>query len=1183
MSKYVSTWIGYGCLALALVCGSAKAAPTDSIQQLANELPTAQRAAFFLAQSAAMGQENPPQALVYARYAVASARLADQPVGLAEALLAQGRWQRYTGARLEAIDSSLTAADELAQAQNLPELRFFVYAERAWLAWWQQLPEPYAQHMRTCKSLLPAEPSPAVLAEWASLEGVRQYRDYETDSAMANLEVALAAYEELNDWDGICNTKLDLSMAYLRLRKPERAIQLRQEVLQHARQQGLRYWEFRTLIDDALHATYQPYLFPSDSLPALFEAVETAAQTNQNAYGEYRYQFYKAITLKDTGHGSTEGLKAAQAYKAASQRLYMAHGIIRAATYIAVIRTGQGYIDWALEELLSVSEQSLKTNYMVERVYALLARGYYDNGEPQKALDYRKIGVDHMLALRENHGYYFYCDYYLDYGQFYGAMGQPALARQYLDSALYIAEENQAWDRFLTGLVRQGDLALNREAWDLVKGYMNEIEMVIAKPDFRDDPEAIARAYRFMAEGYLGLRKYPEAARYAEQSLASNLQTQWQGGVLDDHALLTRIYEALGDDSQALSHLKRYQHLKDSLFNLEKTERYMALREAWEAERRQLQIELLEQENTNNELTLAAQEASLQRSRWWLGSLVAFFLILGALVWLLFTRYKLRKQAAELSLQNASFRLEQENADARQQLEMAQLRSTFLANVSHDIRTPLTLIKGPLEQWKQQPQSLDAQQVERMEGQVDHLMQLVSQAMEVAQSEGKDPLPLHPQVVVLGDYLQQQTSSFAQQAAAKGVKFTITDQTEGTVYQADKQRLESILNNLLSNALRYTEPGGTIAIKALEEADYLQLTVQDTGQGIPEQHLPYLFDRYYRADQDDRSGYGLGLSIVKEAVTAHQGEISVESRPGEGTTFTIKLPLEVVKPRETKHYVKQEGRFVLDGTHLESEEEEGADRPHILVIEDHPQLREYIAEVLAPHYQVTLAADGEEGETLAREQQPAIVLSDVMMPRKDGIAVLESLKTDIETSHIPVVLLTAKAGLEHRLEGLAAGADQYLSKPFSPEELLLCLRNLLQQQERLRRQFAERLQDADDLETASAALERNPLDEDFLLRAQAVIEQQLQNEAFTIEQFCQELALNRTSVHHKLKALTGYNASGFIKSVRIGKAKQLMQSGDHTISDVAHLTGFSTRQSFNRAFKEQTGVAPSAYRAKQVG
>ncbi|MEL6533838.1 MAG: ATP-binding protein [Bacteroidota bacterium] len=1178
--KYCTTRLLLGMGALLCIGQLAYATPTDSLADLARQSPNAQKAGLYLQLSQTLGLEDPSAALAAAREAIHWAQRTEDIPALAEALLYQGRWLRYTGATVAAVDSALAAAESYATQAERPDLRFYLYVEWAWLAWWRNHRPDFNAHLAGCESLLPQLQGPAERATWAWLNATWQYRDHLTDSADANYERAYAFYKQAGDTEGQFGVALDLAMVRLRQRQPLASKALRREVLEGARAQGSTYWEFRSLVDEVLHATYQPQYYTPDSIALLKAATEDLAQRQPNLYGQFRYYYYKAITMKDTGH-APEALPFVNKYQALARQLHIANGVIRAATYLAAIRIGQGYVDWALRDLLAVSDLAVETHYMVERVHALLAKMSYYNGEHANALQYRQKGVASALAFRSTQPYYFYSDYYADYGQYYGAMGQVAIANQYLDSAMLVASENEDWSRMITAVQRKGEIAIDEEAWDQVKTYMFQVEDLIAKPELQMDPEGIAFAQRFIAEGHFGLRNYAQAIAYGEKSLASNEHTAWFGGILDDHELLWKAYEASGRASDALVHLKAYQSLKDSLFTLEKTQTYLSLRETWEAEKRQLEIDLLQQENELNGLTLAAQEDSLTRNRFLLSSTLILALVLGIVAWLVFTRYKLRKRADQLSLQNESYRLEQENAEAKQQLEMSKLRANFLANVSHEIRTPLTLIKGPLEEWQHRPEVINAKQVGRMQEQVHHLMGLVNEAMQVAKSD-QEPVPLNPQVVSLGPYLQKQVEAFQSQAQQLEVALSVEDSTQGALFAVDTARMESILNNLLSNALRYTPPGGSIAVRLSQSTTQLLLTVEDTGAGIDAQHLPYLFERYYRADADEQTGYGLGLALVKEAAEMHQGRVSVRSQLGAGTTFQVRIPLSAIQPLPAAPAIPQTEVPTATPKPATAPAPTG-DQPTVLVIEDHPELRTYLQEILCPHYTVYLAADGAEGEQMARSLLPDLVVSDVMMPRKDGLEVLESLKGDVLTSHIPVVLLTAKAALEDRLAGLESGADHYLSKPFSPEELLLCLRNLLQQQERLRQQFQIQYSSgAKAVENGKCTLQRNRLDEEFLNRAQTVVEEQLENEALTIEQFCEALALNRTSVHKKLKALTGFNTSSFIKSVRIEKAKELMQQPEHTIASVAHMTGFSNRQSFNRAFKEQTGVAPSAYRDQVV-
>lgn len=1158
------------------------AATQDSLFMYVLARPQEVKAEAYLQIADSIGLENPQQALGAANQAVYWAEDQDQPQALARALYAQGRWRRYTGQPIASIDSSLAAAEAYAISEDDQALRFNIHVQWALSAWWKNTREEFNEHLAVCQSLMAGLSDPYFQGQWAWLQATWQYRDYLTDSAVANFLKAQQFFEEAEEVDGLLGVKLDLAMARLRQRLPDQAIALRHEIIEHAKSKGSNYWYFRALTDDAFHAVYQSSLFEAGSLPTMQRIVDSLANYQHNNYGLFRYYFYKTKTYLDTGFG-TKTLPTLLRYKALAEQLHIVHGKIRAATYLASIRMSQGYIDYALEELLAVSDLSVETSYMVARVHSLLARLYFYNDEPEKALKYRKIGVDHALRFRKTQAYYFYADYFADIGQYYGELGELEQANQYLDSSLHLAKENEGLDRILTALVRKGKLAVKEEAWDRVKQYMGEVRAVLAEPDLRTDPEGIALGHHFLAQGYYGLKQYDKSIQFGELALESNEHTEWFGGVILDHRFLWQAYEAAGLYQQALVHLKKYQQLKDTMFTIKKTEQYQALREAWEAEKRQLEIDLLQQDNDLKEFTVAAQKASLARNRLWLMAIASLVLVVLLLGWIFFNRYKLRSQAVELQLQRESHRLELENSQANQQLEMAKMRSGFLANVSHEIRTPLSLIKGPLESWKKDGQAIGKEEVAQVEQQVDVLMGRVEEALRLARSESAH-LPMQRKVFSLESWFDASLAGYAQKAARQEIEWEVnTSLSQDYLLHADQNRLTSMLQNLVQNGLRYTPAAGKLQLMLKDTPHHFEITISDSGPGIDKQHFPHLFEQFYRADAEEGTGFGLGLAIVKEAIDQHGGSITLQSALGEGTTFYIKLPKE-------GNVALEAAIENLPNTSLPASPQQGdmgigplPEKATILVVEDHPELQQYLQKTLSESYHVLLASDGQAGQELAQKHMPDVIISDVMMPKQDGLQMLQSLKNHVLTSHIPVVMLTAKASIQDRLQGLTLGADHYLNKPFSPQELQLCLKNMIQQQLRLQRQFQKEMErNGEDPNpqpsSCSNALHRNPVDDAFLAKARQIIEEQITNEAFTIEQFCQELALNRTSVHQKLKALTGLNASGFIKSVRIRKAKELMLDPLCTISEVAHRTGFSNRQSFNRAFKEQTGVAPSAYR-----
>ncbi|MEM9985896.1 MAG: ATP-binding protein, partial [Bacteroidota bacterium] len=390
-----------------------------------------------------------------------------------------------------------------------------------------------------------------------------------------------------------------------------------------------------------------------------------------------------------------------------------------------------------------------------------------------------------------------------------------------------------------------------------------------------------------------------------------------------------------------------------------------------------------------------------------------------------------------------------------------------------------------------------------------------------------------------------------------------------------------IHNNLLSNAIKFTPPGGEVEVR-VEQANPRQvsLVVKDSGIGISPEQLPKIFDRFYQAENEQTQageGTGIGLSLTKELVQFMEGYIEVESSPGTGTTFHVGLPITQLAPLKQAEAATLPMSVEAPAVPPPASVTQGSEMPSLLIIEDNPDLITYLYACLEDSYQLLLARDGEEGIRVALEQVPDLILSDVMMPKKNGYEVCDTLKSDERTSHIPIILLTAKADRDSRLTGLQRGADAYLTKPFDQEELLIRLGKLLE----LRKQLQARY--------AGSALELPPqeaefqLEDAFMQRVNETIQANLGNSAYRTEELCRDLGISRTQLHHKIKALTNRSTALYIRHVRIEKAKALLRETDQRISDIGYAVGFEDSHYFSRVFTKEAGMSAKDWRAQAEG
>ncbi len=493
--------------------------------------------------------------------------------------------------------------------------------------------------------------------------------------------------------------------------------------------------------------------------------------------------------------------------------------------------------------------------------------------------------------------------------------------------------------------------------------------------------------------------------------------------------------------------------------------------------------------------------------------------------------------------------------------ELDQLKSRFFANISHEFRTPLTLILGPVENLLSSRPDPDKAQnyYQLIQRNAQRLLRLINQVLDLSKLDaGKMRLDLRFEDLL--PLLKGMAYSFESLAETKKTQLVFESRLDNAWLYFDRDKMEQVFSNLLSNAFKFTPEGGVVKVAAsvAESGAWLQIEVSDTGPGIPEEQLPRLFDRFYQGAEASRigePGTGIGLALTKELVELHQGKISVESRVGHGARFTVLLPYgkDVALPQ------------VAEAVELARENT-------LLLVEDNPDMRAFIRETIDAQFQVIEAADGQDGVEKALEHIPDIIISDVMMPRKDGLELCEALKNNERTSHIPIVLLTAKTSVESRLAGLQRGADDYLAKPFHREELLLRVRNLLENRRRLRERYAS-------LQPPEPALEKDIQIEDaFLLKVRTIVEEHFSETEFEIDQLARELSMSRSQLFRKVKALTGQSPSIFIRNVRLQRGRELLLSTEMTVSEVAYEVGFSTPGYFSDAFVEAFGVRPSQVR-----
>jgi signal transduction histidine kinase/DNA-binding response OmpR family regulator len=548
------------------------------------------------------------------------------------------------------------------------------------------------------------------------------------------------------------------------------------------------------------------------------------------------------------------------------------------------------------------------------------------------------------------------------------------------------------------------------------------------------------------------------------------------------------------------------------------------------------------------------------------------------------------------TLENIVKERTRELAEKTEQLqEMDKQKSRFFANISHEFRTPLTLIKGPVEQvLSSQENSLSKEDEIMIKNNANRLLRLVNQLLDLSKLDA-DNLQLNLVEGDIFEFLRAVSSAFSSHAEQRNIKYYVQVPAHKLYTMFDHDKMEKIVYNLLSNAFKFTPDNGEIKVNAFYNNGLLKIEVSDTGIGIPQDQHQFIFDRFYQTDNSstrEKEGTGIGLSLTKELINLMKGEIKVESRLGRGSKFIVTLPApSPVLPqrgRETETQLpdgeetRKLGRMKGVEVSLNSAEKreiseasslrEGiGDRLFILIVEDNTDMRNFIRKQLENDYSILEAPQGKEGLKMAKKEIPDLVITDLMMPQMDGMEFCKKLKTDEYTNHIPVIMLTAKAGQEHKVEGLKTGADSYLTKPFDHKELRAIVNNLIQQRKQLREKFSREiiLQPRD--------ISITGMDEQFLKKVEHIIEQNLPDEKFGIPQMQNALAMSKTQLHRKMKALTNQAPGEYLRHYRLRRAAQILSQQGGNITEIAYEVGFGSLSYFTRSFKELYNQSPSEY------
>lgn len=518
--------------------------------------------------------------------------------------------------------------------------------------------------------------------------------------------------------------------------------------------------------------------------------------------------------------------------------------------------------------------------------------------------------------------------------------------------------------------------------------------------------------------------------------------------------------------------------------------------------------------------------------------------------------------------------------------ELDEFKTKFYTNITHEFRTPLTIIQGMADQIKDNPEEWMDEGLKMIKRNGKNLLNLINQMLDLSKLDAS-MMPVNLIQDDIAIYIKYLVESFHSLADAKDIRILFKAEPEEIIMDFDPDKIMDIISNLLSNAIKFTPVGGLIHVSVLKDDNNLEnqliITVKDSGSGIPKEHLPKVFNRYFQSENSKEqltAGSGLGLTFTKELVKLLKGKVEIKSALNKGSTFTVSLPITNNEQKGHERILKEFG--LSEQSNIPDKESNNTPKKHkneklvLLIVEDNKDVKQYLKSILSSDYHIEFSENGKEGFEKASNLIPDLVISDVMMPVMDGLAFCEKLKSDLRTSHIPVVILTARADIESKMKGLNAGADAYLAKPFNKKELIIRIEKLIE----LRKSLQERYKTLAIFPDAAqhTANHKLSIEDSFMKQVRKNLETHLCEEEFGIAELCRSMAMSRSQLYRKFSALTDTSIHQFIRKLRLTKAKELLLSTELNVSEVAYDTGFKNLSHFSRVYSEEFGISPSKAR-----
>ncbi len=649
-------------------------------------------------------------------------------------------------------------------------------------------------------------------------------------------------------------------------------------------------------------------------------------------------------------------------------------------------------------------------------------------------------------------------------------------------------------------------------------------EKCLAIAELNKDLLTQMTALQNIGDFYFFKKRYQEALSFMKKAMGVNDLRPEDQYKVNIYNRIASVFEAIGDYKNAFLYKSKEMDVHERLFSIAKEKEINELEIKYQSEKKEQQL-------ARNKEEIA--HAKTQRILLVFGFSALFLFTFGFFYFLLQKR------------------------KIKQQLEAEKLN--ILENIVHEIKAPLTLINGPIQILKEEAEPFQKEQLFLMERNAKKLIQLVEELLSASKIEKGTFINEH-RIGNLSHFLEETLSFFSDEAKNNEQKFIYSSTLSNDNFVFPANSIEKILFNLVGNAFKYSLPNSTIKVNSYLNEQHLILQIQDNGPGILEKDQKKIFERFYRGQNSQfTSGTGIGLSMVKELIDVSKGKINFTSHSG-GTFFEVQIP--VSSSSVTNFQIEKEDTL-----------------PLLLLVEDDMDLAQFTCTILSNTFNIVHVSNGKTALAFLEDQLPSLILSDIVMPEMDGISLLENIRAREITNHLPVVLLSAKSALDTRLSSLSHGADAYLAKPFSPEELRLTLRNIQSRMDRIQASYLEQQQEKQ--YQVLNFQERVQNKHAYVNKCIEKVVCNIENSTYSVNELAEDLAVSRSQLHRKLIALTGYSTSHFIRMIRLEKAKDLLQNQEGNITEVAYLCGFSSQSYFTKTFTEHFGESPSKFQKTQ--